>query len=114
MRSGLRPIHSVETITCTSEISGTASSGVFVIAQMPQTVRMTVPVNTRNRFDAHQSMVRSIMTEALRSTPSRPSLCRHRQLLLPEALAVLHDIDGDVPRAGHHHVALTGVHAVLH
>src|SRR6266704_6131285 len=64
MRSGLRPIHSVETITCTSEISGTASSGVFVMAQMPHTVTIAVPVNTRNRLDAHQSMVRSIMTIA--------------------------------------------------
>src|ERR1700692_2450772 len=64
MRSGLRPIHSVDTITCTSEISGTASSGVRVIAQMPHTVRMTVPVNTRNRLAAHQSMIRSIMTLA--------------------------------------------------
>src|SRR6266436_4777326 len=64
MRSGLRPIHSVDTITCTSEISGTASSGVRVIAQMPHTVRITVPVNTRNRLVAHQSMIRSIMTIA--------------------------------------------------
>src|SRR5437667_2034917 len=61
MRSGLRPIHSVETITCTSEMSGTASSGVFVMAQMPQTVRIRVPVNTRNRLDAHQSMIRPII-----------------------------------------------------
>src|SRR5919201_6363093 len=64
IRSGLRPIHSVETITWTSEMSGTASSGVLVIAQMPQTDRTTVPVNTRNRLAAHQSMIRSIMTFA--------------------------------------------------
>src|SRR5207244_1368752 len=61
IRSGLRPIHSVATITWTSEISGTASSGVFVIAQMPHTVTMTVPLKTRKRFDAHQSITRSII-----------------------------------------------------
>src|SRR5438132_2595214 len=61
IRSGLRPIHSVATITCTSEMSGTASSGVFVIAQMPHTVTITVPVKTRKRFDAHQSITRSII-----------------------------------------------------
>ena len=57
MRSGLRPIHSVETIAWTSEISGTASSGVCVIAQTPDNVRTTVPVNTRNRLRAQVSMM---------------------------------------------------------
>src|SRR6266550_1898797 len=61
MRSGLRPIHSVDTITCTSEISGTASSGVRVIAHTPHNVRTTVPTNTRNLLDVHQSIVRSII-----------------------------------------------------
>src|SRR5207249_1633538 len=71
IRSGLRPIHSVETITCTSEMSGTASSGVRVIAQTPHTVTITVPVNTRNRLDAHQSMIRSIMVEIHQGEPQR-------------------------------------------
>src|ERR671935_775477 len=71
IKSGLRPIHSVATITWTSEMSGTASSGVFVIAQMPHTVRITVQVNTTNRLDAHQSMIRSIMTLLDRGTSSR-------------------------------------------
>ena len=60
-------------MTWTSEISGTASSGVCLIAQMPQTVRITVPVNTRNRFNAHQSMMRSIMMRA----PSLDAVGRH-------------------------------------
>src|SRR3972149_1487075 len=61
MRSGLRPIHSVETITWTSEMSGTASSGVRVIAQTPQSVSTIVPMETRKRLAAHQSMTFSIM-----------------------------------------------------
>src|SRR5947199_10537929 len=69
MRSGLRPIHSVDTITCTSEMSGTASSGVLVIAHAPQSATTSVPVNTRKRLDAHQSMIRSIMVRLSHSTP---------------------------------------------
>src|SRR5437762_3127404 len=110
MRSGLRPIHSVETITCTSEISGTASSGVRVIAQMPHTVTITVPVNTRNRLPAHQSMIRSIMTIA--PSLDAPGLLRgQRQFLLADFLAALFHAHGDVPLAGHHHVAGTHIHA---
>src|SRR6266446_2200968 len=101
MRSGLRPIHSVETITCTSEMSGTASSGVFVMAQMPHTVRTTVPVNTRNRFEAHQSIVRSIMSIApLLDAVSL--LCRKRQLLLTELFPALLHAHRDVPLPCHH------------
>src|SRR5712691_9653623 len=94
MRSGLRPIHSVETITCTSEMSGTASSGVLAMAQMPHTVRITVPVNTRNRLDAHQSMIRSIMLSAR----------DHRQLPGSEAPPASRDGHGGIPPAGHHHL----------
>src|SRR6266571_4682422 len=102
MRSGLRPIHSVDTITCTSEISGTASSGVRVIAQMPHPVRMAVLVNTRNRLAAHQSMIRSIMTMA----PLVASPRDDRQLLGSEALPPSHDGHGGVPAAGHHQLPI--------
>src|SRR5215470_7291400 len=111
MRSGLRPIHSVETITCTSEMSGTASSGVLFIAQMPQTVRTTVPVNTRNRLDAHQSMIRSIMRDSARPAMTR-LLRRQRDFLLTELLAALHHHHGGVPLPGHHDVARSAVHPV--
>src|SRR4030095_14977257 len=57
MRSGLLPIHSVDTMTWTSKMSGTPSSGVRVIAHTPHAVSTTVPVKTRNRFVAHQSRI---------------------------------------------------------
>src|SRR5205814_3249747 len=79
MRSGLRPIHSVETITWTSEISGTASSGVRVMAQIPDNVRTTVPVKTRNRFDAHQSIIFSIIIWL--SQGPTPATCASRPLV---------------------------------
>src|SRR6266446_4749591 len=106
MRSGLRPIHSVDTITCTSEISGTASSGVRVIAQMPHTVRITVPVNTRNRLAAHQSMIRLIMTIApsLDAPGFVASPRDDRQLLGSEALPPSYDGHGGIPPARHHHL----------
>src|SRR6266851_4434617 len=98
MRSGLRPIHSVETITCTSEMSGTASSGVRVIAQIPHAVRTMVPTNTRNRFAAHQS-------RSLFSTWTSRLSCDERRLERAEPLAVARDRDGRFPAAGHHDFA---------
>src|SRR5436190_6234183 len=102
MRSGLRPIHSVDTITWTSEISGTASSGVRVMAQMPHTVRITVPVNTRNRLAAHQSMIRSIMAIAP-SLDARPGLLRGEcQFLLADFFYAVFHAHRHVPLPRHH------------
>src|SRR5438445_3596640 len=126
MRSGLRPIHSVETMTWTSEMSGTASSGVFVMAQMPHAVNTTVPVNTTKRFDAHQSMVRLIITCILagptaarwRGAARYESLCsrrpqalahHHRELLGAKPLTTARDRDCHVPPAGHHHLPRSSI-----
>src|SRR5262249_30393561 len=103
MMSGLRPIHSVETMTWTSEISGTASSGVTVIAQMPHTVNAAVAVNTRKRLPAHQSMIRPIMF--------RDSLRRDGELLRTDLPASAPDDHGRVPVAGHHDLPRTPIHA---
>src|SRR5712692_7809375 len=112
MRSGLRTIHSVETITWTSEISGTASSGVRVIAQMPHTVTMTVPVNTRNRLAAHQSMIRSIITISPLDAASSQLLRGQGDLLLANVFPAFHHHDRRVPFPGHPYVAGSHVHAV--
>ena len=53
--------HSVDTITCTSEMSGTASSGVTRRAQRPQNPKMFATMNTSARLRAHQAMMRSII-----------------------------------------------------
>src|SRR5438093_10946526 len=79
MRAGLLPIHWVQTMTWTAEMAGTASSGVFVMAQMPHAVSTTVPVNTTKRFAAHQSMVRLIITCIL-AGPHRRSMALRRSL----------------------------------
>src|SRR5258705_12398644 len=104
MMSGLRPIHSVETMTCTSEMSGTASSGVAVIAQMPHSVSTIVPVNTRKRLPAHQSMIRAI------TWLSCPGLLRgHRRLLRRKLLPAPHRHHRHVPFARHHHLPFSPV-----
>src|SRR5215510_2899516 len=100
MMSGLRPVHSVATITCTSEMSGTASSGVDVMVQIPHTVSATVPVNTRNRLLAHQSMILLIMV-CLRVSKL---LRRHRELLSADDLAASRDGDGDIPSTCHQYL----------
>src|SRR6059058_2475333 len=90
-------------------MSGTASSGVLVIAQIPQTVMITVLVNTRNRFDAHQSMIRSII-DVYSARRARPDLRGgDGDFLLSDLLAVLPDADRRVPFPGHHDVAGTRV-----
>src|SRR5688572_17342920 len=101
MRSGLRPAHSVDTMTCTSEMSGTASTGVAVIAQMPHTVRITVPVNTRNRLRAQASTMRSIMRSS--ADPIRSALlCYQTELPAPEALTAADYLHRHVPSTAHH------------
>src|SRR5690349_8134576 len=53
-------------ITCTSEMSGSASRGICLIAQMPATTSSATPAKTRNRLREHQSMSREIMLHASR------------------------------------------------
>src|ERR1700693_3825821 len=61
MMSGGSPAQGTCTITWTSEMSGRASSGIFLSDQMPARTSSKVPVKTRNRLLAHQSITREIM-----------------------------------------------------
>src|SRR5581483_3894593 len=60
MMLGGSPSQFVWTMTCTSEMSGRASSGMRLIDQMPANTSRATPVNTRKRFRAHHSIVRLI------------------------------------------------------
>src|SRR6516162_10490214 len=53
-------------MTCTSEISGSASSGTCRSDQIPASTSSSVPVKTRKRFLAHQSIQRVITSHASR------------------------------------------------
>src|SRR6266446_4931996 len=77
-------------MTCTSEISGSASSGMRRIDQIPASTRSNVPVKTRKRFFAHQSIQRAITLHSSRGVDA--------QLLAGDGLAVLFRDDGDLPR----------------
>src|SRR5579862_1428329 len=54
--SGGCPSHDEWIITCTSEMSGRASKGIRRSDQIPASVSKRVPVKTRKRLRAHQSI----------------------------------------------------------
>ena len=85
MRSGLRPSHSVTMITCTSEMSGTASSGVRCMAHAPHTARASAPHRTTTRLAAHHAIQRSIIGNPLRLPAGRacpaPTRSRYRAVM---------------------------------
>src|SRR6266404_2916785 len=78
-------------MTCTSEISGSASSGIRRSDQIPARTRSSVPVKTRKRFFAHQSIHRAITLHSSRGVDA--------QLLAGDGLAALFCDDRDLPRA---------------
>src|ERR1700747_576286 len=104
MMLGGSPAHGVCTITSTSEISGSASSGIWRNAQIPASSNSTVPVKTRNRFRAHQSIHRE--------TTSHPSRGVHTQLFTGDDLPVLFCDDRHLPRSTAPQLARPFVHAV--
>src|SRR3972149_4309059 len=76
---GLRPGHSVYTITCTSDRSGMASSGTSCTAQIPPTTAKPTSKATRKGLWALHSITRLIIS------PPRPYLKvrNHRTCALP-------------------------------
>src|SRR5262245_30287765 len=53
-------------ITCTSEMSGSASRGMRLMDQMPAITSRKVPLNTRNRLRAHHSITQLITLHSSR------------------------------------------------
>src|SRR5882724_6691437 len=78
-------------MTCTSEISGNASSGIRRSDQIPASTRSSVPVKTRKRFFAHQSIHRAITLHSSRGVQAH--------LFAGDGLPVFLRDDGDLPRA---------------
>src|SRR5690348_156361 len=76
-------------ITCTSEMSGSASSSIRCIDQIPANPSRSVPLNTRKRLRAHQSIQREITLHSPFGV--------HAQLPVGESLAVLQRHDGHLP-----------------
>src|SRR5216683_3336751 len=91
-------------MTSTSEISGNASSGILRSAQIPANTSSSVPVKTRKRFRAHQSIHRAIT--------SHPSCGVHAHLLAADHLAVLFGNDRDLPVPAASQLARPLVYAV--
>src|SRR5262249_7017546 len=78
-------------MTCTSEISRSASKGVFRSDQIPASTSSSVATKTRKRFCAHQSIQRGIMLH--------PSGGVQAELFRSDRLAVLFRDEGDLPRS---------------
>src|SRR5579872_4571292 len=91
-------------MTSTSEISGNASSGILRSAQIPTSTRKSVPVKTRKRFRAHQSIHRAIMLH--------PSRSAHAQLLAGDGLSIFLRQDCGLPRSSAFQHARSFVDAV--
>src|SRR6266849_1519719 len=86
MRLGGRPTQGVWIITSTSEMSGNASRGIWRRAQIPVSTSRTVPMKTRKRFCAQQSIHREITLHASRGI--------HAQLLGRDDFPILFCEDG--------------------
>src|SRR2546425_2186877 len=91
MRLGGWPAHGVCTMTWTSEMSGNASSGIRRKDQIPASTSSSVPVNTRKRFCAHQSIQREITLHSSRGVRA--------ELFGGDNLAVLLRKNRDLPRS---------------
>src|ERR1700720_1014896 len=70
-------------------MSGNASSGMCRREQIPAITNSSVPMKTRKRFRAHQSIHREITSHASRRV--------HAQLLVRDELAILLCEDCDLP-----------------
>src|SRR2546430_1485130 len=76
-------------MTSTSEMSGNASSGIRRKDQIPASTSSSVPVNTRKRFCAHQSIQRAITLHSSRGV--------HAELFACDDLTVLFRHNGHLP-----------------
>src|SRR5229473_1768468 len=104
MMLGGSPVHGVWIITSTSEMSGNASSGMCRRAQIPESTSRSVPMKTRKRFRAHQSIHRAITLHPSRSV--------HAQLLAGDELAILFGEDCDLPGSAGFKPSRTFIEAV--
>src|ERR1051326_299730 len=91
-------------MTCTSEMSGNASSGICRSDQIPVDNSRNVPVKTRKRFFAQQSIQREITSHSSRSVDA--------ELLAGDGLSIFLRKDSDLPRSATTKLAGTLIHTV--
>src|SRR6266404_1568895 len=104
MRLGGLPAQGVWIITSTSEMSGNASRGIWRRAQIPVSTSRTVPMKTRKRFCAHQSIHREITLHTSGGV--------HAQLFGSDELAILFSEDSDLPGSTAFQLSRTLIEAV--
>src|SRR5664280_933669 len=109
MRLGGWPIHSVWMITWTSEMSGSASSGIRLSDQTPASTSASTPTNRMKRFALHQSIVLSII---LLSSLRHGAAGRYVHLFGRDRTASLRRDDRQAPSATAKQFDICGVDAV--
>src|SRR6266849_9039247 len=85
-------------------MSGNASRGIWRRAQIPVSTSRTVPMKTRKRFCAHQSIHWEITLHASRGV--------HAQLLGCDELAILFGENGDLPGSAAFKLSRTFIEAI--
>src|SRR5580704_5767509 len=85
-------------------MSGNASSGIWRRAQIPVSTSRTVPMKTRKRFRAHQSIHREITLHS--------SCDVHAELLGRDGLPIPLCEDGDLPGSAAIQLSRTFIEAV--
>src|SRR5256885_14805863 len=78
-------------MTCTSEMSGSASRGIRRRDQIPESTRSKVAMKTRKRLRAHQSIQREITLHASGGV--------HAEVFTGDGSAALPGDDRDLPGA---------------
>src|SRR5215472_2839120 len=104
MMLGGSPSQLVWTMTSTSEMSGSASSGIRPSDQIPAMTRSNVPVKTRNRLRAHHSITQLITLH--------PSGGVDGKLPAGDHDAVLTGCDRHLPSSARSEVGFTFVQAI--
>src|ERR1700719_3414084 len=102
-------------ITCTSEMSGSASSGMRCIDQMPAMTSRNVAVKTRKRLRAHHSIIHVITLHSSRGVDGELFAGNHAPVLASGDCALPGSTRAEVTFALVHALALVGkVQAGLH
>src|SRR5258708_6359424 len=96
-------------------MSGSASSGIRFIDQIPAITSRKVPVNTRNRLRAHHSMIQLITLHSSRGVHRELLACNHSPVLVSDNEKLPSPAYPQIPLSFIHATAfVVEIHAVFH
>src|SRR5882672_1115424 len=104
MMPGGWPSQLVWMMTCTSDMSGSASRGIWPSDQIPASTTASVPEKTRKRLLAHHSMIREIILHTSRGIDGK--------LPADNDASVLLSGHGNLPCAAGAQIDIAFIHAI--